>query len=209
MRIQPAPWLALGTALAVSLASCAKKTPTPSTGPVASDTAHAALFPPHAPPPLKELVEQANAQQPPKGDGAPYVEPARVEVPELEQPTLDELPKSPEGYPLLQREKITGLALDPTLSDPITALGTCLSLVLGCFQPPDTPNGRSIDACVVSAQACKTEQPWAETEPCCPASCQDLYRELRGRGYTDADAWILVGSGNCMPGLKEFMEQAK
>jgi hypothetical protein len=160
-------------------------------------------------PSLDSLVDDAKAKQPPQENDKPYERPDPVTVPVLEQPDLEVLPKSEEGYPLIQRGRIDGLAIDPSLADPITALGTCLSLVLGCVPSVSGKAGPDFDSCVISAPQCESNEPWAENDACCPARCQELYEALRQEDYSQSDAWILVGGSYCVPGLKEQMEASQ
>lgn len=107
------------------------------------------------------------------------------------------IPKSPEGaYELL---KVAGskLELDPTRSDPLTALGRCADLVTGCYE-----GGGSLDACVNDANACGTDEPWKE-DACCPAACKSAYETVRGSGTAPLEAFehVYFVDTTCFPGV--------
>src|SRR5262249_4095135 len=136
-------------------------------------------FPGYDPPPLDQLVREATAKGPPKGDATPYVTPPSITVPPLRKVDASSLPKDEKGRPILNETLGVRLVYDAKLHDPITAMGACVDLATACVQPPSTSNRRTEDACWASTPKCATNRPWAEGKDCCPARCQDLYTRLR------------------------------
>ncbi len=165
-------------------------------------------FPGYDPPPVAELVKTATKKAPPKEEPEPY-EPRQVDVPPLEPLRTSVLPPTGTGKPLLFASHEGALIVDETLSDPITAAASCMQLVTTCIQPPTVKNGRERDSCMKSARTCESNHPWDEAEACCSAACKDVYEKLRTKGYSRFEAWKLTRTGNCFPGLGEFMTAAK
>jgi hypothetical protein len=184
---------AAGLVLPLLLAACSKDQPEKPAGPGAG-------FPGNDPPAIDQLLNTA-AASPAQGSDVPY-SPRSVAVPPLEPVELEQLPKDDEGRPVLASEQAMGLVVDETLSDPITAKGDCLTLVSNCIASA----GGSLDSCFASVPVCPNNQPWAGTEPCCPARCQQLYAGLRGRDYPQLQAFELTAQSLCFPSLGEFLE---
>jgi hypothetical protein len=176
------------------LAACSKDHPEQQTAPLGAG------FPGHDPPALDQLLNTASAT-PAQGSDVPY-SPRSVAVPPLEPVELETLPKDDEGRPVLASEQATGLVVDESLSDPITAKGDCLTLVSNCIAAA----GGSLDSCFASVPVCPNNQPWAGTEPCCHSRCQELYAGLRGRDYSQLQAFELTAQSLCFPSLGEFLE---
>jgi hypothetical protein len=179
--------------LPLALAACSKDQPEKPAAPGAG-------FPGNDPPALDRLLDTA-AATPAQGSDVPY-NPRSVAVPPLEPVELEQLPKDDEGRPVLASEQATGLVVDETLADPITAKGDCLTLVSTCIAGA----GGSLDSCFASVAVCPDNQPWAGSEPCCPARCQQLYAGLRGRDYPQLQAFELTAQSLCFPSLGEFLE---
>lgn len=180
--------------LPLLLAACSKDRPEQQTAPLGAG------FPGNEPPALDQLLNTAGAT-PAQGSDVPY-SPRSVAVPPLQPVELEQLPKDDEGRPVLASEQATGLVVDESLSDPITAKGDCLTLVSNCIAAA----GGSLDSCFASVPVCPNNQPWAGTEPCCPARCQELYAGLRGRDYSQLQAFELTAQSLCFPSLGEFLE---
>ncbi len=124
-----------------------------------------------------------------------------LEPPALPPVTLP-LPQAPDGTGLLMQLDRARLELDPTLRDPITAVGACADLVSYCVGPD------SIDTCVARAPACATSQPWNEARPCCPSACADAYRQARRAGQSELDAFqdVFFRQPDCFPGVRAALE---
>lgn len=166
-------------------------------------------FPGHDPPPLAELIAQAKAEAAPLEPPEPYA-PRKVEVPPLAPSFGHALPKAPSGKPLLSEVGGIQLAIDDSLSDPITAKATCLMLAADCIQRKDMPNGRNMDSCMFSVPTCPNNHPWDKTSACCSSACKQLYEALRkGGGYSMDDAFDRMGGTDCFPSMREFMEAAR
>ena len=89
--------------------------------------------------------------------------------------------------------------MDPERKDPIAAMGRCLGLVLGCYQPALRP----MDQCWSRTEHCQTAQPWNEPIPCCPDACFAQYKAQRAAGRTERDAFTAVARDrSCFPGLR-------
>lgn len=97
----------------------------------------------------------------------------------------------------------TRLELDPTIKDPLTALGECADLISYCYAPPTF----DLSACFTQARTCATQQPWNE-KPCCPQSCKDAFTgELaKGTAHKDALEKVLFRQPDCFPGVAAFLE---
>jgi hypothetical protein len=95
------------------------------------------------------------------------------------------------------------LEIDPTVKDPLTALGECADLISYCYAPP----AFDLTACFAQARTCTTQQPWAE-KACCPQSCKDAFAaELaKGTAHKDALEKVLFRQPDCFPGVVPFLE---
>lgn len=139
-------------------------------------------------------------------DLAKKLEPPKIEVPPI--PVLDAvklpLPKTADGKYLLMQLSQAQLELDPTVRDPITAVGECADQVTYCY----APGTRSLDDCVRSVRTCATESPWGEALGCCPKACQDDYAAERTKGTGAAAALdvVLFERHTCFPGLAAALE---
>ena len=135
------------------------------------------------------------------------IEPPKIEIPPI--PLLDTLklplPKTPDGKYLLMELGQAHLEVDPTVRDPITAVGECVDQVTYCYQPGTE---RSLDACVASVKTCTNETPWVDPFGCCPKKCQDDYAAERAKGTLPADALdrVFFERHDCWPGLANALE---
>jgi hypothetical protein len=174
-------------------------------GSLVPSSASVQSFPAFEPAPLASLVAQAKGT-PPQGDATPYA-PREVEVPPVRVLTEELLPKVGNQVVLGESTKLV-LSFKAT-RDPVTASARCMELTTGCLQSSDTENARDRDSCVASAKTCDTNHPWDEAEACCPERCQQFYAELRMLGYPDQQAWTLVRSSDCVPGMSELRQVAR
>ncbi|MBS1149762.1 MAG: hypothetical protein H6Q89_1460 [Myxococcaceae bacterium] len=140
------------------------------------------------------------------GCKVPQLELPKITVPAL--PMIDPLklplPKTVDGKYLLMELSQARLEVDPTVRDPLTAVGECVDQVTYCY----TPNVRSLDECVRSVRTCATQAPWAEPLGCCPKACQDGYAALRAAG-TEPDLAVstaFFGKPYCFPGVAAALE---
>lgn len=126
------------------------------------------------------------------------LDPSKITFPTL--PAIDiKLPKSADGKYLLLELSSAQLELDPTIRDPLTALGECSDQVTYCF----APSVRSLDDCMHSVRTCNSDKPWLEPTPCCAKKCQDDYATARDAGLdpTTALDQVLYGGTSCSPGV--------
>jgi len=118
---------------------------------------------------------------------------------------LDPPPDELDEVPLADREKLLaqrGFAegLRDRYRTPVRARARCGNRIRSCAIP-DVPE-RSLDACAISVEVCKTDTPW--TEPaCCPRQCIEAYEALRRAGVPPIQATKQLfddGVGRCFPG---------
>jgi hypothetical protein len=130
----------------------------------------------------------------------------KIAVPQL--PVIDvlklPLPKAADGNYLLMQLSQAQLELDPTLRDPLTAVGECVDQVTYCY----APNIRSLDECVRSVRTCASPTPWSEPLGCCPQACQDAYAAHRKDGVEPAEALdkAFFEKPDCFPGVTKALE---
>jgi hypothetical protein len=123
-----------------------------------------------------------------------------IVIPDLPKIALEALPKV-DGKSLLMQISTARLEVDPTVSDPITAVGSCADLITYCVS-----DGKALDDCVAATPACKTAEPWKESA-CCPAACQDGYTEARKTAEPlDAFEKVFFLEHTCFPGLAAALE---
>jgi hypothetical protein len=163
----------------------------------------------HASPPLSELVDAAVASGPPKAPDTSYTPPARIDVPALQAPDLDFLPRDEEGYPVIAESFGVRIRVNRDQRDAVTAMGACVDRVASCVEPQDRPGGRSVDACWIHVPKCATDHPWDEPGGCCPSRCIELYEALRKRTYPDTEASLLTMRSYCFNGMRELMERTR
>ncbi len=137
--------------------------------------------------------------------GCKGVELPKIMVPPL--PAIDvklPLPKTPDGKYLLMQLSQAQLEVDPSVRDPLTAVGECVDQVTYCY----SPNVRSLDDCVRSVRTCLTETPWAEPLGCCPKACQDAYAAQRKEDVEPAEALdkAFFEKPDCFPGVASALE---
>lgn len=91
----------------------------------------------------------------------------------------------------------------PLVKDAISARELCADLVAGCFEP----GVRSLDACMMSAPHCTTQQPWTEASPCCADECFTAYADLRTSGVDPLTVYlrVLYDTPICMPGVDAML----
>ena len=125
---------------------------------------------------------------------------SKIELPDLPKIALEALPKV-DGKYLLMQISTARLEIDPSASDPITAVGACADRVTYCVS-----DGKALDDCVASAPACATAQPWKESA-CCPQACKDGYLEARKTAEpVDAFEKVFFLEPTCFPGLAGALE---
>lgn len=95
--------------------------------------------------------------------------------------------------------------INPSLHDPLTALGACADLVTRCYQPPGAP----LDACVDSVRRCTTATPWREP-PCCPVSCSTQFHRARAAGTAPMEAFehVYLDAPTCIDGVAPMIAEA-
>jgi hypothetical protein len=111
------------------------------------------------------------------------------------------LPRQPDGRISLLQIAGSRLEINPSLHDPLTALGACADLVTGCYGPT-----APLDSCMASARVCTTAQPWNESS-CCPAACSARYVRERqsGRAPVDAFETVMFRQPDCFPGVSAML----
>jgi hypothetical protein len=133
------------------------------------------------------------------------------ELPKITVPPLPKvdlvnlpLPKTPDGKYLLMELAQAHLEVDPTVRDPLTAVGECVDQVTYCY----SPGIRSLDECVRSVRTCATSTPWTEALGCCPKACQDGYAAARTAGTQSAAALdqVFFEKPDCFPGVADALE---
>lgn len=114
------------------------------------------------------------------------------------------VPRLPDGQYLMLAIPGAQLTLDPTLRDPVTALGTCTAWITSCVAPAS----RSIDDCARSAPPCATDRPWEEATACCPAACFDAYQDARRAGAEALAAYgqVYFREPDCFPGVRALLQ---
>lgn len=133
------------------------------------------------------------------------VEPPKITLPPIPQIDVKlPLPKTPDGTYLLMELSQARLEIDPTLADPITAIGQCVDQVTYCY----SPGTRSLDECVRSVRTCATSTPWMEVIGCCPEACQAGYAAARSAGAQPATALdsVFFEKPDCFPGVANALE---
>jgi|JI10StandDraft_1071094.scaffolds.fasta_scaffold54793_2 hypothetical protein len=133
------------------------------------------------------------------GEGGHWVPPPPVVVPPLpEPPDYSDYPVDEIGRPIVAAGPLVNWVV-VTTPDAITARKGCADLVANCHEP----GVRSIDACMLSAPACATDEPWNEASPCCAEACFADYSALRVQGTDPLTAYltVLYERPICMPGV--------
>ncbi|MDD9944110.1 MAG: hypothetical protein OXU20_23910 [Myxococcales bacterium] len=200
-------------ALVALAVGCAEKDPTEAAEGAAKEDGdgRSGSFPGYDPPPLAELLEEAQKKQEPSANPEPF-KPREVEVPPLEDPLagdiLELLPKV-DGKPMFGGILGAMLTVDPALSDPITAMGVCLQRAANCLENEAKPGGRTPDDCMRSVPACSNNHPWDGDEECCSARCKELHAALREQGYGQMESFFLMTDSDCHPAVREFRQAAK
>ncbi len=85
----------------------------------------------------------------------------------------------------------------------MSAREKCADLVANCY----APGVRSIDACMLSAPACVSLEPWTEPAPCCAPACFTAYTSARKAGVDPLTAYqkVLYDTPICMPGVDAML----
>lgn len=122
--------------------------------------------------------------------------------PDVALPTFP-LPKNANGLYELLEVAGSSIQIDPTLSDPISAVGRCTDLITACYE-----GGTALDACVDATRRCTTHEPWKEKEDCCPSACVAGFASER---KTNADALasyekVFFLEPGCFPGVLAALE---
>jgi hypothetical protein len=119
--------------------------------------------------------------------------------------TAARLPRLPDGQFLVLAVPGAQLTIDPTLRDPVTALGACTAWITACVDP-----SRSLDDCARSAPPCATDRPWEEATACCPAACFEGYQRARQGGTEPLAAYeqVYFKDASCFPGLRALLAGA-
>lgn len=117
-------------------------------------------------------------------------------------PTLP-LPKTADGNFNLIDIGMGSIDLDPTVKDPLTALGGCTDLITKAYDPA----AKSLDAAVSESKACETLTPWTALAACCPSPCKTAYATARANGADDFAAFdaVFFQDPSCFPGVKELV----
>ncbi len=130
-------------------------------------------------------------------------------LPKIDPPDLDpsswSLPKTEGGLWEIIEVAGSRLALNPAQEDPITAVGRCADLVTGCYE-----GGSTLDACVASARACRTQEPWKEDDDCCPSACATAFEAERKLGTAPLEAFekAFFTAPDCFPGVRAALGDA-
>ena len=114
------------------------------------------------------------------------------------------VPRLPDGRFFVFGAGDASLTVDPTLRNPVTALGACTRWITTCVDP----TARSLDDCARSAPACTTDQPWEEDAPCCPAACFAAYEAARLAGTAPLPAFsqVYFTDASCFPGVRALLD---
>lgn len=93
--------------------------------------------------------------------------------------------------------------IDPTLRDPLTALGECADLLSYCYAPPQT----TLSSCFKSVRVCESNEPWRE-KPCCPSACATAFEAEVAAGLTELQALekVLFREPDCAPQVRAALE---
>jgi len=121
--------------------------------------------------------------------------------PPLDFSDFDGLPQNTVGQPILLDISGVQLIVDSTTpKGPEYALSQCDRWIDACISPD-----HDIDDCARSAPRCKTDTPWLESRPCCPAQCFASYesRRLTQIGESPVESFITVyfSGSTCFPGM--------
>jgi len=136
-------------------------------------------------------------EKPPPAE-PPGPPPSREVPPEI----AAQLPTTQDGKVLFTEVTSGGLtmqlAYDPTLDDPITRWGWCLSRVTACV----TANpSQSIIGCIPKIEVCASSE---GGHGCCPSACLDEFRQAHERTRDDRRALEeSILTGRCIPGFPE------
>ncbi|MEZ4300634.1 MAG: hypothetical protein R3B70_37200 [Polyangiaceae bacterium] len=129
--------------------------------------------------------------------------PPMVAMPALPSPPdYSAYPTDSEGRPIVSQGPNVNWVV-PIVPDAMSAREKCADLVANCYQP----GVRSLDACMLSAPACTTNEPWTEAEPCCATACFTAYSNLRKAKVDPLTAYqkVLYDTPVCMPGVDAML----
>lgn len=95
------------------------------------------------------------------------------------------------------------LEFDPTTTDAISALGSCVDATVYCYQP----GTKELAWCLEHTRTCATQTPWSE-KPCCPQQCKDEFVAAVDAGVPPSSALeqVFFTKKDCFPGLKAALE---
>lgn len=136
-------------------------------------------------------------------EGAKVIEEKLPEqLPEKLPPLALPLPRTADGKFILIEVGKSGIDLDPTLKDPLTALGGCTDLITKAYVPT-----QSLDDAVSAVKSCVNATPWQTLSPCCPTGCKDRYTQLRGSGAGEFAAFdqVFFKDPACFPGVNDLV----
>lgn len=133
-------------------------------------------------------------------------DPKKITIPPI--PVIDgvklPLPKTADGKYLATQGPDAQLEIDPTVRDPLTAVGECVDQVTYCY----APGTRSLEDCVRSVKTCTSPEPWTNELGCCPKACQDDFAAEVKTGTAPAAALdkVFFEKHDCWPGLAATLE---
>ena len=136
---------------------------------------------------------------PPLGWGPP----PPVQVPPLPPgPDYSTYPTDPQGRTIISQGGRINWVIN-NVPDAMTARERCADLVAHCF----APGVRGLDACLLSAPACASAEPWTESDACCASECKVSYSNLRKAGVDPLTAYqkVLYETPICMPGVDAML----
>jgi len=127
----------------------------------------------------------------------------KIKLPKLPDLAALSLPKGVDGNTVLIEIGNARIELDPSASDAITALGGCADLVSYCVSAD-----ASVATCVDRAPACATNQPWNESDACCPSACKDAFAKAVSKGEAELAAFdrLFFREPDCFPGVRAALE---
>lgn len=119
--------------------------------------------------------------------------------PPFDASVLDGLPTDIEtGLPVLIESSGVKIAVDLEQNDPIAGFARCTDWITSCVSRADD---RLLDDCARSVPRCISEEPWLETEVCCPEACFARYSDMRREGLDPIAAFgeVYLEDGSCYP----------
>lgn len=128
----------------------------------------------------------------------------KVDLPKPPKVDVSLLPVVDGAQRLLMDVAPARIEIDPTTSDAITALGACADLVTYCY----APGTHSVEECMANVPTCATQEPWNESDACCPKACQDDFAKAVKKGEAPIDAFerVVLTDSTCFPGVAAALE---